>query len=202
MRLDDRTYARLIAGAKIGLPLLALGLLSTLFLFARTVNTTPNIPFSDVDLRKRLQDQVLTAPYYAGTTEDGAAISFQAVRALPDNANEGRAYAEDVMAEIRTRQGAVINVTSGRAVLDDRLNNAELSDSVEIQSSTGYVVETDSIVAALGKVHAKTNGPISGFGPPGRFSAGGMLLTSDPAGAVQMVFTDGIKLLYDPAKQE
>lgn len=202
MWINDRTYARLVSGAKIGLPLLALALLSTLFLFARTVNTTPDIPFSDLDLRDRLKDQVLTEPYYAGTTEDGAAISFQAKRAVPDTTNPGRAQAERVTAQIRTRNGTVIDVTSGKAVLDDRLDVARLSEDVVLTSSTRYTVETEGLVSALSRVHAETTGPVMGHGPPGQFSAGRMVLTSNQDGSAKLEFTDGISLLYDPANRE
>ncbi len=50
MATYDNTYSRVVAWLKILLPLLALAILSTLFLVARTIDPAQNIPYADVDI--------------------------------------------------------------------------------------------------------------------------------------------------------
>lgn len=202
MALGDHAYSRLVSWAKIGLPLLALGLLSTLFLFSRTVSQSPDLPFSEGDLRDRVRDQVLTEPYYAGTTEDGATISLKAARARPDAGRAGRAVAEDVEAQIRSSRGDLIHISAAEAILDDRLNAAELMGSVVLRTSSGYRVETGGLVSALHELRAESRGPVTAFGPPGTLDAGRLVVTSGEVGGALLLFTQGVKLVYDPAREE
>ena len=49
------------------------------------------------------------------------------------------------------------------------------------------------------QTRAETEGEIRAEGPPGTFTAGRMHLTTDPeTGQAYMVFTDGVKLIYEP----
>ena len=50
-------HTRFVGWMKIILPVIALGLLSTLFLLSRTVDPTQDIPVTEVDLEQRAQDQ-------------------------------------------------------------------------------------------------------------------------------------------------
>ena len=70
----------------------------------------------------------------------------------------------------------------------------------------------DKLISGMRFIRAETPGPVQGVGPPGTFSAGRMLITAretegDEAAArsrppVHLLFTDGVKLLYDPTKSE
>ena len=202
MLVSNRSYARVVAWARIGLPLLALGLLSTLFLFSRSAVQTAELPFAEDALQERLRGQVLTAPYYAGTTDDGATVSLRAARALPGTGSDGSAVAEEVAAQIRLGRGEVIDISATRAALDDRLRSAELGGAVVIEASSGYRIETEGVTAGLGTMRAETAGPITGTAPEGKLSAGRLIVTSDAGGAAQFRFTEGVKLVYDPARSE
>ena len=59
---SDTARARLIGAMKLALPLAALALLSTLFLFARTVNPEGALPIATVNLSERARDEQLTLP--------------------------------------------------------------------------------------------------------------------------------------------
>ena len=203
MRLWDMSYSRVIAWLKILLPVAALGLLSTLFLLSSGTQGTDDIPFTEVELETKVRDQSITAPFYAGTTSSGASLSLTADTAKPDADTAGRLIAENVRSVLRTQDGVIIRVQSDIAELDDTLNQAILNGNVRVKSSAGYEILTESLISGLNTAEAETAGAISGTGPPGRFTAGKMRLHTDQnTGQVHLVFTNGIKLIYDPTKQE
>uniref|UniRef100_A0AAN0MF35 Uncharacterized protein n=1 Tax=Yoonia rhodophyticola TaxID=3137370 RepID=A0AAN0MF35_9RHOB len=56
--------------------MIALGLLSTLFLLARAPAEPPDISFAEIEAMAR--DQRITAPRFSGVTDDGSVISIAA----------------------------------------------------------------------------------------------------------------------------
>lgn len=201
MALHGNAYSRVVAWLKVVLPLAALALLSTLFLLSRTTQTDPDLPFSDVDLQDRIREQRITAPNYAGTTANGASITVSARSARPDLETSGRASAEAVEARFRLDDGNEVEMRADEAVLDDGADEAVLSGNVLIESTTGYVIETQSLTSGLSEMRAESAGEVTGTGPAGRFRAGKMVMDEGPEGDIRLRFTRGVKLVYDPEEQ-
>jgi len=84
MATRDNAYSRFVQWAKILFPLIALGLLSTMFLFSRNVDPSNAIPFADIDVEQIARDQQLSSPRFSGTTSGGASIIVDAETAMPD----------------------------------------------------------------------------------------------------------------------
>ena len=196
-------YSRLVAWLKILLPLAALGLLSTLFLISRGGETGDGIPFAEFDLEQRARDQGVTAPSFAGATEAGDLVTFTASSARPDPEDRNRALASHISARIELSEGGEVRFSAKSGTLDQGSDTARLVGGVTVTSSTGYRVLTEDLVTGIETLRAETGGPVEADGPPGRFSAGRMVMRSDPAsGHVQLVFTEGVKLVYDPAEKK
>ena len=109
------------------------------------------------------------------------------------------AYASDVRATVGLTDGGDIVLRADSAELNEPDDAANLSGSVVVTSSTGYTVTTETLHSALSQVHIESAGPVYGEGPVGKFDAGKMRI--DPVGDtgdVQMLFTEGVKLVYDP----
>ncbi|MCA0920342.1 LPS export ABC transporter periplasmic protein LptC [Pseudooceanicola nanhaiensis] len=199
---EDR-YSRVIAWLKVILPLAALGLLSTLFLLARTVGPSAELPFADTDLQERIRNQQITNPTFAGATATGDLIAFTAEVARPDPEGRSRLNADVVDAQIDLKAGARITFRADSGSFDDPADRAELAGNVVITSSEGYRIETEELISALRSIEAETPGTVRAEGPPGRFTAGKMVLTTATSGSdAQLVFTDGVKLVYDPRGNE
>ncbi|MGB4909398.1 MAG: hypothetical protein WBP15_12770, partial [Tabrizicola sp.] len=81
-RVDRHT--RLVGWLKVALPLTALAILSTLFLVARRIDPEAALPYAEVDVEDLAREPRMTAPTYAGTTEDGAALTLSADEARPE----------------------------------------------------------------------------------------------------------------------
>lgn len=197
MAITRDTHTRFVATAKIVLPLLALAILSTLFLFARTIDPDDAIPYADVDVAERAREPRLTAPTYAGVTSDGAALTLQAVEARPD-AGAG-ATAQSLTARLDTPDGARTDLTATRMTFDNTAGLVSLDGGVTVTTTSGYTITTDTLTARLDRTSLSAPGPVQAQSPAGTVTAQGMTLTqgADPATYV-LVFKGRVKLLYQP----
>ena len=203
MATGDNLYSRLVAWMKIILPLTALGLLSTLFLLSRKVDPSDSIPFARIDLTQRASDQGATNPTFTGVTLGGDRIRFQAQAVRPDPDDRDQLRAEDVSSRIHLVRGGVVTVTSLQGSLDQRRQIAVLGGDVEIETSSGYKMRTSLLETRFDTLRVESRGAVTGSGPPGELTAGRLLLTSAKGdGAAQLLFTDGVKLIYRPPEPE
>ena len=76
-------HSQVVGVLKVVLPLLALGLLSTLFLFSHKIDPEDAIPYAEIDVGDRLRDPKMTDAGFASVTEDGAALTIKATEAKP-----------------------------------------------------------------------------------------------------------------------
>lgn len=200
MAWRDTLYSRVIAWLKIMLPLLALGLLATLFLFSNRIDPTTMEPATDLDLRQRASDEQITAPVFAGSSDSGDLISLNADAARPDPENPGRIVVDAPRAQIEMKSGLRIESRADSGVFTLSESRVILSGSAFLSSSAGYEIWTDSLDLALRAVRIESKTPVRAMGPPGRFTAGRMLVTARPDGTgTQLLFTQGVKLIYDPS---
>ncbi|WP_235862276.1 LPS export ABC transporter periplasmic protein LptC [Roseovarius litorisediminis] len=188
---------------KIILPLAALGLLSTLFLISRNFDPTKSVPVAQIDLERRAHEQGATNPVFAGVTSSGDQVMFRAKSAQPDQSDPAHLKAKVVTAQMKLIAGTVIDITSESADMNQERGTADLEGNVHITTTTGYVVDTDYLKTRIDLLYAETPGPVSGNGPPGDLAAGRMVLKTDEiSGEPQLLFTDGVKLLYKPGKSK
>lgn len=191
-------YSRFIAWAKIILPLVALGLLSTLFLLARDVDPTKSIPYASVDVEELAREPRVTAPYYAGVTADGAAISVSAETATPDPDDTSSATADNISARLQTGSGTLITVQSDTGRIEGNML-ATLKGAVRIETSDGYVMTTEALNAKLDQTHITAPATVNASGPLGEITAGQMTITAqNEDNSAVMVFTGGVRLIYRP----
>ncbi|GFE64583.1 LPS export ABC transporter periplasmic protein LptC [Litoreibacter roseus] len=197
MASRDNRYSRFVQWAKVLFPLLALALLSTLFLFSRTLDPSDAIPFAEIDVEQIANEQRLADPKFSGVTGDGSEITVDAKYARPDLTNPRRLMAEEVIARIETTTGHTYVVISDHALFDDRAATLNLTGNVRINSSAGYDMRTQELLANLETTGLSTPGAVSATGPYGTIDAGRMKLTG-PAGSELLVFQGGVKLVYKP----
>ena len=205
MRRRDNPYSRFVAWAKIVLPLAALALLSTVFLLARNIDPTQAIPFAEIDVEELAREQRISAPNYAGVTEDGAAISVTASTARPDPDSPERVDATDLEAELITATGVRYQLSSQRGEIDSGADMAYLQGGVVVTTSSGYRITSDAMSTSLSRTLLESEGPVQADGPAGRLDAGSMSLAplpdaeGDDSANHLLVFNKGVKLVYTPS---
>lgn len=196
-------YSRTVAYLKVLLPLAALALLSTLFLISRGSQTDAVIPFAQKEIEDRMQGQQLTDPFFAGTTSDGHEITVMAAIGRPRLENGSGAMATELQAEIRMATGGQMDLIADLGSVRPDEDLLRFEGNVEITSTDGLIVTTDVLNATLSGINASSPGPVSAIGPIGDLNAGSMeISTKSKDGPVQMLFKDGVKLVYDPQKSE
>lgn len=193
------TYSQTINWLKVLLPLVALGLLSTMFLFARSVAPTSTIPFAKVELEERAKDQRITTPFLTGQTTFGDDIEVTAGSARPDSQNPRLSEVENLNAEINYASGSNLTLVAREGFVNASDMEADLSGTVEITSSTGYRFRSETLTLNFNTGTAISNSEIYGDGPFGEFTAGAMELKVDEEDVNgRFLFTNGVKLIYTP----
>jgi lipopolysaccharide export system protein LptC len=192
-------YARTVAFLKIALPLLALALLSTLFLVSRAVTPPANIPFAPDEVRERLTSQQLTEPFFAGTSARGDRIAFTAERLTRPGGKVGTNQAESIFVTVDFANGAQVTVEADLAVIDIAADRGELSGAVEFITSMGFELRSERLDVKLSDIDITSPGPVDGNTPAGDLEAGRMhLFVAKDGSDAQLIFTNGVKLLYRP----
>lgn len=193
-------HTRLIGWLKVILPLLALVILSTLFLVARTINPDDALPYADVDVEERLREPRMTAPTYAGLTSDGAALTISADEARPVAADGAGASASALNGLLETPDGGSTQLVAGAGRVDPAARQILLSDGVTVTSSTGWTIVGDRLTADMDTTDIALPDPVTATGPAGVVTADTMRLTQDGTrnGAYLLVFNGTVKLIYQP----
>ena len=197
------THSRIVAWAKVVLPVTALAILSTMFLLSQDHDPERAIPYSDVDVDALLRDQRVGEPNYSGVTRDGAAIELRAAEARPDPAEPSRMGAELLTAAIELAGGGRVAIDAQRGTIDTGRSTARLEGGVVLLATDGTRVETDALDAALDRTEIASEGEVTADSPMGRMTAGRMTIRQDAAtGGMVVDFSDGVKLVYAPPTEE
>lgn len=203
-------HSRVVGWLKVVLPLAALVLLSTIFLVADRIDPGAAIRYAEVDVEDLVRDQRMTAPTYAGTTSDGTAITMTAVAARPANGTR-MAGATDVTVRLDMPGGGRTDIRANEAELDTAADELHLTGAVQIDTSSGYRILTETLNAALDRSGAASDSAVTATGPQVTIDADSFTLSHGPAagsddssaaedGAAPylLVFSGSVKLVYEP----
>jgi lipopolysaccharide export system protein LptC len=203
MAFGDQAYTRIIRGLKVSLPLVALVLLSTMFMLSRKVDPTAAIALSDRTFREKIDSSQLSGPKHNGNTNSGKSMTITARYARPDPDVEGKTYGQTVDALINLDNGEVITVTADTGVVDEDQDLAVLSGNVHIITTDGYDFRTSQLTSLLSKVEGESAGSVEGFGPPGTLNASKMFVrTDEDSGKVHLLFTKDVHVVYTNPKDK
>lgn len=197
MATYDNFHSQLVGWSKILLPLAALALLSTLFLFARSSSDGDEIPFAEIDELAR--EQRITAPEFSGVAGEGSLIQITASTAKP--------IGDDKLTVARPRllmnaaDGTSLQIFAGAGEIDNATQYAELTGLARLETSSGYLMETSGLAADMKSGVITSLGPLEIQAPYGELTAGAVEVSVPPQGDLgqQMHFTQGVKLVYRPS---
>ena len=191
-------YSRMVVWLKVLLPLMALALLSTLFLLSRNVDPLASIPFAQAEIDERLKDQQITGPVFYGSSDRGDEISLFAEKMAMGQGN-GITVANAVFGQIDWASGGSLLFVSDIGEIDMAKDTVILSENVVITTSIGYEINAKRLISGMTSLNVTSPDKVFVVGPLGEFTAGTMWVNSpEENGPVQMVFTNSVKLIYDP----
>ena len=197
MAAPGNLHSQVVGWLKILLPLTALALLSTLFLFARQTGAPTAIPASEIDAIAR--EQGIGTPRITGVADDGSVIEIAADTVRP--LGEAALQVAAPRLALTTTDGTSLTIRAGEAEVDETARTARLTGLARLDTSTGYSMETRGLLADLKTGEVTSLGPLEVQAPYGRLTAGAVRIhVTDTGTGQQMDFTRGVKLVYDPAR--
>jgi lipopolysaccharide export system protein LptC len=195
----DDGHSRRVAVLKRALPLLAVGLMATVFLVLRTEPPRPYSSGGDDDATALLSAPRMTAPSFAGVASDGTELLLRAQSASPPMAPGAGAEVSGVELTLRMPTGRMIEADAAEARLDPGQQRIILSGGVSLRDPTGWRVAIEILVAPTDGSGLESPAPVAAEGPAGRLEAGGMTFDrSAGPGREVLVFNGGVRLVYDP----
>ena len=203
MTLAEALHSRIVRTLRIVLPLVALTLLSTLFLISREVDPSRALPYATVDAEDLARDPRITGPRLSGMTDDGTAVTLTAATVRISSGNAETLSAEGVDALFTAADGGQNRVTADAVRLDRLTDLMTLSGNVRLASADGWRVDSGLMLARLDRTLVQSPGPVTARAPAGQLTAGAMTLNARPAEAGtptghRLLFTGGVRLLYHP----
>lgn len=195
--MSPRTLA--VRVAKIVLPLIALGILTTLVLLSRSAPQGEPLRFVDEDIRDLASTEQLGRPRYAAVTEDGTEVSIEARRfvALPDRARVTRGDA--LTATLETADGTLYDIRADEGQIDERSGLSVLRQNVRIDATGGYTFRTEALRIRTDRTYMESLAPVAADGPEGHLEADRMEVFTTPGQEVRTraVFTGNVRVVYD-----
>jgi lipopolysaccharide export system protein LptC len=187
-------HSRRIRFLKMILPAVALAILSSLFLFSRSITLDGALPFAEVDIEDRLREPKMTDVRIATTAANGAAIDMTATTVIPKG--KRRAIAKTATGKITALSGEVTNITAASLSYNDGAQKAALMGGVKIESGR-YVMTTHALDVDIADAAATSRSEVQATGPLGDLTAGRMSVKQTD-GKFLLVFNSGVQLLYKP----
>ena len=193
---QDNLHTRVVVILKVTLPLVALAILSSLFLFSRPIDPEDAIPYADVEIADRLAQPRMTGAGFSTVTSDGATLSLSADQAAP---TVGGATVQGLNGLLSSPGGAETAFSAGSGVLDRKAGQLVLNDGVRLATSIGYVVTTEQLTMGTDRSYMESGGAVQATAPMGDLTAGGMRMDRSADGKTHLlVFNRGVRLIYQP----
>lgn len=191
---DDNFYSQVVGFLKIVLPLTALALMATVFLFARAPTQDATIPYAEIEEIAR--EPRLSGAQMSGIASDGSVIELTARTTRP---NGTIIETEALAARIETADGHQINISAGEGAIDQTAQSARLFGLARLKTSNGYDMETAGFTADLSTGRIVSDGPLEVQSPFGSLTAGQLVLETPSGSESQvMLFQNGVRLVYTP----
>ncbi|SET62716.1 LPS export ABC transporter periplasmic protein LptC [Oceanicella actignis] len=203
--------SRMVRRLKIALPLMALALLSALFLWPRARGPVSGLRYSTADLARLGQGMAVESPSFTGRTEQGEPFVVRAAVARPDAPDPAEVALERVEASLERRDGAQVTLSAAQGRIGVHEQTLALEGGVVLRSSDGYEVTAPSLSADLRGRSVSAPGPVRAVGPAGAIEAGAFraarVEAPRPGAAVPEGLAPGdyfwfekrVRVTYDPA---
>jgi lipopolysaccharide export system protein LptC len=202
--LSPALRANLSQALRLGLPLGALVLMSTIFLASRSVDPNRAVAMSGLDLDALTREPRIGTARIAGVSADDAAINIAAasIRSVTDPKSNAplNLIMDRPDGALRFAGGGEVVFRASTGQIDQSTNIVILDKDVWLRASTGYEVTMSRMQADLQGTTITGTGPVRGTGPAGTLSANALTITAlpDTSGGYLLAFKGDVRLLYSP----
>lgn len=194
-------HSRLVAILKIGLPLIALLALASLFLISPEDRLEGELIFSRGDLDELGSGLQIIRPTLSGMTRAEDPFRFTAEMVMPDAVPPTRAEVARLRGTMDFLRGPGVSLAAETASLDLEAQRMTLGGGVRIETSDGYATEAPTMEVDLRGGTLDAPGPVETTGPMGEIAAGSLRIAPGPAGPHGISFGNGVRLVYRQVQQ-
>jgi len=191
------SYSAFVVWVKTLLPIVALGMLSTIFLFSGRVDVTQSLPYAKLNIAEIVREQRITKPYFSGVSNNGTEITVSAAYASSDTQNSNILNITDLSIILISEHEKAVRITAGLGVLDAAKQKAMASKDVYLTAMPDFWLKTNNLTVDLKQGIATADTLFQSITALGTIDAGNMVvktITSDQ----QIIFTNGVRLIYYP----
>jgi lipopolysaccharide export system protein LptC len=197
-------HSRLVTVLKVGLPLIALGLMSTLFVYTTRDGFDGEPVFSGADLESFSEGLQVSNPTLTGRTRNNEPFRFVAESAVPDGAPPTHVTIRGLEGDLTFKSGQSVEVAARSADLDLVADTFELQHQVSVASSDGYRISAERMRLELRPGTINAEGAVHAVGPMGAIWSETLEIVpsaTDPDRRV-ISFGRGVRLLYLPGQED
>ena len=198
---NPHLYSRFVRIVKFALPLLAIAVLSTVFLVQQEDTFDGQLVFSELDRRSLDDGLTIHNPQITGRSASGG-YRISAATAIPDDTNAKEVRFTKLVARTENADGRATELTGNQGIAEIDSEIVTVVGDVVVTTSGGYRVETSKAVARLAE-GALDTGPVRVVGPTGQIEAGTLrieqIVPEDGGPTKEFFFFEkGVKLVHLP----
>ena len=190
-----------VQAAKIGLPVIALGVVASFFLFSNA-RYDDAVTFDGVDISALGEGLKLTNPRFTGATAKGEPFTVTAEWALPDGPRPENVELSNVSGELNMIDGRFVELNALGGNLQPQANIVELSGSVVFTSSDGHELRASRARLEADRNLLTADGPVTAKGPMGRIEAGSLRVERRGEDGDFIWFENRVKVFIDKPNQK
>jgi len=201
MSLGNDGYTRFVTVTKVVLPLIAIGLLGTVFLFTNDDSIEGGLSFSKSDLNLLESGMRIEQPRMFGSNPNGDLYNFVAEALLPDSLTPSLVEALKISGEINYQTGGTTQISAGKAAFMLEGNQLRLSGGMLVVMPDGSRVSGEGLLAELDTGKLTSNSDVSASSPLGSIQAGNFRVErvgADDEEKQMIWFENGVMLSFKP----
>jgi lipopolysaccharide export system protein LptC len=192
-------HSKAVGWLKVGLPIVGLGILSTLFLIARETRIDQG-EMAEEFFAPDGAVETVSNPDYTGVTGDGSNVAVTADIAWPKADGSGGFEAANPVAHFDMIDGERADIRADLGDIEPGMNVLKLRSNVFVETASGWTMRTENLDAWLDWTRLQSPSDVRSEGPIGTLDAGNMLIHRDegPDAPYLMEFDGGVHLVYRP----
>ena len=189
------SYSNTVFYLKLALVFLGLFALVVIFLSAKKLDPSTEIPFAkDIDFATL--DDGLTKPIFSSMTNSGDELRISADQIISTE-KKNTAFIKSAVLRVFSDSRSNLFLSSDTALLDKGKKNLTFSENIVLRTDNHIEITAQEIFTALDETLIKANGPIKGLFGNSKLEAGQLdIYREDKSSNLVISFTKGVKMVY------
>ena len=193
------SYSNTVFYLKLTLVFLGLFALVLIFLSAKKLDPSTEIPFAkDIDFATL--DDGLTKPIYSSMTSSGDELRISADQIISTEEKD-TAFIKSAVLRVFSDSGFNLFLSSDTALLNKGKKNLIFSKNVILRTDDKMEITAPGIFVALDETLLKADGPVKGLYGGSNIEAGQLdIFREDKSSNLVISFTKGVRMVYNDSQ--